>query len=265
MSTIVLVTGANTGLGLEIVRALFNSSVTYTLILACRSLDKAIKAIELVKNDYPESKSEAWGVELDVENDESIKNCFEVVSGKVDRLDVLVNNAGKWFSSSFYDTMSIREIWNKTWDINVTGTHIVTHTFAPLLLSSHSPRLLFITSGVSSLSATEDSTLPLDRPPPPGWPKDAQLIDFPAYRSSKTGMNMLVRQWTRLLKEDGVKVFAVSPGLLATGLGGMGADMMKKMGAEDPKVGGEFVRDVVEGKQDEFTGKVIRRAGVQPW
>ena len=77
-------------------------------------------------------------------------------------------------------------------------------------------------------------------------------------------MNMMVLEWARMLKEDGVKVFAVGPGMLATGLGG-DPEAMKKMGAIDPKIGAELVRDVVEGRRDEDVGKVVRKNNVQPW
>ena len=50
-----------------------------------------------------------------------------------------------------------------------------------------------------------------------------------SYRSAKTGLNMLMREWYRLLKNDGVKVWAISPGFLATGLGGIGAETLKKV------------------------------------
>jgi hypothetical protein len=37
------------------------------------------------------------------------------------------------------------------------------------------------------------------------------------------------------------------------------------MGAQEPSVGGEFIRDVVEGKRDQDVGKVIWANGIQPW
>ena len=78
---------------------------------------------------------------------------------------------------------------------------------------------------------------------------------------------MMMLDWHRILKNDGVKVWSISPGLLATGLGRIpgGPELLKKMGAEDPALGGNFVRDVVEGKRDEDVGKVVSRQGVQPW
>ena len=77
-------------------------------------------------------------------------------------------------------------------------------------------------------------------------------------------MNMMMREWTRVLREDGVKVWAVSPGYLATGLGGS-KETNKQMGAIDPTIGANFVRDVVEGARDQDVGKVIRRDSTQSW
>lgn len=77
-------------------------------------------------------------------------------------------------------------------------------------------------------------------------------------------MNMMMREWYRVLKEDGVKVWCVSPGMLATGLGG-DPEAIKKMGGLDPSVGGGIVRGVLEGERDGEVGKVVLREGVQNW
>jgi NAD(P)-dependent dehydrogenase (short-subunit alcohol dehydrogenase family) len=90
--------------------------------------------------------------------------------------------------------MNMRTLWNRTWDVNVTGTQIVTTTFIPLLLQSADPRLLFVTSGTSSLTSTENPKAPINSVPEKGWPKkNAAVADVPAYRSAKTGMNMMMR------------------------------------------------------------------------
>lgn len=77
-------------------------------------------------------------------------------------------------------------------------------------------------------------------------------------------MNMMMREWVRVLKEDGVKIWGISPGYLATGLGGS-QEVNKQMGAIDPIIGADFIRDVVEGRRDQDDGKVIRKDDVQPW
>ncbi|CAK4030413.1 Hypothetical predicted protein [Lecanosticta acicola] len=47
--------------------------------------------------------------------------------------------------------------------------------------------------------------------------------------------------------------------------GGVGEEQLKKMGATHPSVGGEFIKDVVQGKRDQDVGKVIRKDIFQPW
>lgn len=136
----------------------------------------------------------------------------------------------------------------------------------PLLLTSSSPRLIFLTSGLSSLSLASSgrrSASQASPHPPKGWPKPEEP-SVAAYRSSKTALNMMMLEWCRILKEDGVKIWAVSPGFLATSLTGSKESMMKN-GAGDARLGGVFVKDVVEGKRDEDVGKVVSRDGVQQW
>lgn len=163
--------------------------------------------------------------------------------------------------------MTEREMWNQSWNINTVGTQIMTSTFAPLLIQASNPRLLFITSGTSTLAGSENQALHFNKYSPKGWPKpnfDGKNYNLPAYRSSKAGMNMMMRDWYRALHEDGVKVWCVSPGWLATGLG-VGTETNKQMGALDPAIGGQIVKNVVEGGRDADVGKIVLREGVQPW
>ena len=75
----------------------------------------------------------------------------------------------------------------------------------------------------------------------------------------------MMLDWRRILESDGVKVFSIAPGFLATNLTGHGMQALKERGAGDASVGGGFIRDVVEGKRDGDEGKVINKDGVQPW
>ncbi|PLB47798.1 hypothetical protein P170DRAFT_361519, partial [Aspergillus steynii IBT 23096] len=159
--------------------------------------------------------------------------------------------------------LSEREMWNQTWNVNVSGTQVLTSSLVPLLLQSSDPRILFLTSGLSSLTRTSNLDVPANRSPAKGWPKTG--FSATAYRSSKTGLNMLVREWHRVLKEDGVKVWAIAPGFLATGLGVGDPEVLKTMGAGDTQVAGPFVRSVVEGEWDGEVGRVVSRDGVQEW
>lgn len=68
-----------------------------------------------------------------------------------------------------------------------------------------------------------------------------------------------------MLRNDNVKIHILDPGLLATKLGGADPEYLKMMGAADPSVGGEFVRDVVRGKWDNEVETLLSKDGVLPW
>lgn len=141
----------------------------------------------------------------------------------------------------------------------MTGAHVLTHTFVPLLLRSADPRLLFV-AGLSHMTLVNDGPYFPTPPQPAGWPKQ---IDFETigYRSSKTALNMVMFDWSHKLKADGVKVWGVGPGFLATNLGGM-RDKVEAMGGGHPNEGALVYKDVVEGKRDSEAGKVIDKDGL---
>ncbi|EMR65559.1 putative short chain protein [Eutypa lata UCREL1] len=266
---IVLITGGNTGIGYETVKALLQSSQAYLVLMGSRSLEKAKAAIEQLKTEVPQTASSVEALQIDVASDESIEKAFETVKASYGHIDSLINNAGGSYDHERKEgKLTLREAWNKTFDVNVSGTYVMTHVFLPLLIQSADPRLLFITSGLSSLTRTRDQFYPLTTPPAAGWPKKAGELpnDHTAYRSSKTALNMMMLNLRFLLSEDGVKTWSVSPGFLATGLANAGAGNLKTMGAGHPSIGGNFIRDVVEGKRDTDEGMVVFNDGsVQPW
>ncbi|OAA45367.1 NAD(P)-binding domain protein [Cordyceps fumosorosea ARSEF 2679] len=263
---IVLITGAAAGIGLEVVKAIAASQqASYEILLSARRLTQAQAASEGISRNLPSAATTVVPLEIDVSSDKSIEDAAQLIQSRYGRIDVLVNNAG--LLPDFAVTsgeLSLREGWSRAWDINVTASHVMTHTFAPLLLRSSDPRLLFVTSSTSTLAGTENGDLPTNKPSNKGWPKTQMRTMVPSYRCSKAGLNMMMREWHRMLKDDGVKTWAASPGFLATRLGG-DQEANKKMGAGDPALGGGLIKDIIEGGRDADTGKVITRDGIQPW
>jgi NAD(P)-dependent dehydrogenase (short-subunit alcohol dehydrogenase family) len=92
---IILITGANTGLGFETIKALLRSSNIYTVLLGGRSIQKAEDAVQTAKSQFPNSQSSLSAIQVDIEDDASIANAYDEVSTKYGRVDVLINNAGK--------------------------------------------------------------------------------------------------------------------------------------------------------------------------
>lgn len=93
--TIVFITGANTGIGYETVRALAASSVSYEILLGSRSVEKGEKAIQAAVKEFPAAAGHISVVQIDIESDASIEAAFETIKTKYGRLDVLINNSGK--------------------------------------------------------------------------------------------------------------------------------------------------------------------------
>lgn len=300
---IVIITGANKGLGFEAVKRFLASDNKYHIFLGSRDLAKGQKAVQKALGEVPSDKSTVEALQYDVESDESIQEAYETVRSRVDRVDVLINNAGQlrhknqnqnqnqkkqqqpfvlctMLTSNYMadgsgvmldqqierGNMSTREAFNRSWDVNVAGAHITTSTFLPLLLKSPDPRVVFNTSGVSSLAHAADPCHFTYRAPPAGVPKPAGTV---SYRASKAGLNMVMLEWARMLRDDGVKVWAVAPGFFATDIGEGDPGAMRKMGAGDPAVGGEALVDVVEGRRDGDVGRVCNMAPygvkVQAW
>ncbi|KAK4244955.1 NAD(P)-binding protein [Corynascus novoguineensis] len=260
--TVALVTGGNNGLGYEIVKALLESERPYHILMGSRSVEKAQQAISKLREEVPKASDKIDVVQVDVTSDESIEKAFEQVKANIGHIDVLVNNAGGTFDPAYLaGKVSLRSCFTDAYNLNVAGTHVLTHTFVPLLLKSANPRLVFVT-GLSHITKAAESYFPTP-PLPAGWPKPVGFETI-GYRCSKTALNALMLDWNHKLKADGVKVWSVQPGVLVTDLGGL-RDKIPAMGGKHPSVGGQLIRSVVEGAKDADVGKIVGQNGIEPW
>ena len=140
---VVFITGANTGLGYETVKALCQSSSDYEIVIGSRSLENGETAVSTLKQEVSNTTSTFSALEVDLSSDDSIQKAFDDISSRFGKVDILINNAGAGFDRKIQDgSMSIREGWNAAWDTNVSGTQVLTSTFIPLLLKSSEPRFV---------------------------------------------------------------------------------------------------------------------------
>ena len=91
---VVLVTGANQGIGFATVKLLAKTN-QYTVILGSRDIEKGNTARKEIIDSEKVDAEYIHTVQLDVQNDESILAAAERVKTKFGVLDVLINNAGK--------------------------------------------------------------------------------------------------------------------------------------------------------------------------
>ena len=136
---IALITGANSGLGLETARALAGAGAT--VWLACRNPERAATALEQVATvatgDAPRT------VALDLSDLDSVAAAAEEVAGAVDRLDVLVNNAGIMAVPKGRTAQG----FESQFGVNHLGHYALTGRLLPTLLAASAPRVVSVSSG----------------------------------------------------------------------------------------------------------------------
>lgn len=87
---VIIVTGANSGIGYEATKEFARKGAQ--TILACRSVEKAQRALKQIQAEVPNATIEI--MQLDLASQKSIREFAEAFKSKYDQLDILVNNAG---------------------------------------------------------------------------------------------------------------------------------------------------------------------------
>ena len=91
---IAIVTGANSGIGLETARQLASHGATVGL--ACRSPERSAAAVEDLRSTVPDARLELQ--QLDLASLESVREAATALRATYDRIDLLVNNAGVMYT-----------------------------------------------------------------------------------------------------------------------------------------------------------------------
>lgn len=203
-SDIVLITGANQGLGFELARRLASDYPGYHILMGARDISKGHEAVSKLKAEG----LSVDGITIDVTDEDSIKAAATDVASKFGRLDVLVNNAGIVAEGKMPPGTSLQETFRACFDVNTFGSFLVTEAFAALLKKSHNPRVVFMSTGLGSIT---DRLNPDDQ---------CAAFQFPVYRSSKAALNMIMAHYAALYAKEGWKVNANDPGFCATNLNG---------------------------------------------
>lgn len=197
---IALVTGANKGIGYEIARQLASEGAT--VLLGARDPKRGEDAAVTLRETGLDTRS----IVLDVTEPETIQAAASYVDEHFGRLDSLVNNAG--ISGDFYkqspsiaDMDTIREVF----ETNFFGVMRMTNAMIPLLLRSHAPRIVNLSSSIGSLTLMSDRSN-----------YRAQAPAIAGYPSSKTALNSLTVQYAKELHESGILVNLADPGLTDT-------------------------------------------------
>jgi len=240
--TIVLITGANQGLGYECVKKLAAEQPDYHIILCSRDLSKGEAATKTITNLARNTSVET--LDLDVTSDESIEKAAKYVEVKYGRLDVLFNNA----AISRADEPTLRAEMLKVIDTNAVGAAIVTEAFIPLLRRAEVPRLLFMSSGLGSITYTLLPFFPY------------YGLDGKPYLTSKAAMNMIGAQYAVKHGKEGFKVNMIDPGFRATNLNGYHEAAGKPIDGAT-----EACRLIIDSTKDGQHGTFTSTEIIHPW
>jgi NAD(P)-dependent dehydrogenase (short-subunit alcohol dehydrogenase family) len=227
---IALVTGANKGIGFEVVRQLARKG--FRVFLGARKAEVGRAAAEKLRSD-----GNVTFIKIDISKIDSVRRAAEEFSRQSDRLDALVNNAGILLDDD-KDVLTISpETFETTLRTNTLGTLLVVQAFVPFLKKSDAPRIVNVSSGSGQLTGGAD-----------GW--------APAYCISKTALNAITVQLAAALPKFAIN--SVCPGWVRTDMGGANATRSIAEGAAG------IVWLAADARQNE-TGKFWRDRKVIPW
>jgi len=194
---VALVTGANSGLGLESARALAAKGAT--VVLACRSLAKAEQARSQLQAELP---GQIEVLELDLADLNSVARASAALAERHERIDLLLNNAGVMAPPRTLTAQG----FELQFGVNHLGHYVLTRLLLPLLRSSVSPRVVQVTSGAQYFGQIDFDDLQGER----------RYDRWKAYGQSKLANVVFAQELQR--REPQLRSAAAHPGLARTNL-----------------------------------------------
>ncbi len=183
-----LVTGASSGIGISLVKAL--AAAGATVVFNGRRADMVEEAMK----NYAAEGIDATGYVFDVTDEESVKYHVNKITGVKGMIDILVNNAGitRRLPALELSAGDFREII----DVDLTGPFIMSKAVAPGMIRKGGGKIINICSMMSELGRETLS----------------------AYASAKGGLKMLTRNLACEWAEYNIQVNGIGPGYIATPL-----------------------------------------------
>ena len=182
---IVLITGANRGIGHSIMSAFINAG--YIVVGTSRS-DDGVKKI----NDTIGDPSKGCGVKMDVTSENDIQSANKLITDKFGITTILINNAGVT-KDNLLMRMSSEE-WNDVIDTNLNSLYRVTKEFIREMMKQKTGRIINISSVVGMSGNAGQSN----------------------YSSSKSAIYGFTKSLAKEVASRNITVNAISPGFIET-------------------------------------------------
>lgn len=203
-----VITGANTGMGLEISRALAGAG--YDILMGCYDMSKAENAVKLISSECPDVKVEAR--KLDLADLGAVREFADSILEDGRRIDLLMNNAG-----------SLQDRRRKTVDgleynmsVNYVGPFLLTTKLIPLM--GRGSRIVNMASLVYKFGFLR---FPEDEKSTPEFLTEGcrgSYNRFVVYSNTKLCMLLFSLKLSQLLRDKGITVNATDPWIVSTGI-----------------------------------------------
>ena len=183
---VAVVTGASQGIGRA--TALLLAERGARLVLAARSADK----LAAVEQEIKKGGGEALAIQMDVAEEEQIKQGFKKALEKFGRIDILVNNA-----AIARDQLALRmkrADWDAVIQTNLTGAHLCIQQVLPGMLRQRSGRIINVSSVVAQ----------------------AGNVGQVNYIAAKAGLIGLTKALAVEVASRGITVNAIAPGFIVS-------------------------------------------------
>ena len=229
--TNVFVTGANRGLGLGFVKNYLRKNVD--VVSTTRDL-KSSKELLALKEKFP-NNLEIF--ELDLLK-ESVGYTLENFLG--DRpIDIVINNAGVGSTNQHFEAVSPKP-WLEVLKVNLIAPLMVTQSIIDNVKKGVDKKIYFLSSQLGSIGDNTSGGMYI-------------------YRSSKTGLNQVVKSLSVDLKPQGITVVSLHPGWVKTDMGGPNAPV-----SIDESI--EGMTQVIHTTDIRDTGRFLNYDGKElPW
>lgn len=210
---IVLISGANSGIGLA--SAVKFAQNNYKVYILCRNKEKAETASRFIKEKSNNNNVDYFLADLS--SKESIANTCEIIKSELEKIDILINNAGAIFGDRILNNDDLE----MTFGLNHMGYFWLTHHLLDLVHFGAEKRII----NVSSMAHHFVRKIPFD---------DLQLEhepykQFRAYSLSKLFNVYFTKKLANLTAMEGITVNCLHPGTIYSGFGQSGSPFFQKL------------------------------------
>jgi NAD(P)-dependent dehydrogenase (short-subunit alcohol dehydrogenase family) len=186
---IALITGASRGIGAAVAKRFAKEGAQ--LILVART----VADLEAVDDEVQKYGPPAVLVPFDLTDLPRIDDMAKSIAERFGKLDILIGNAGILGGLTPVTHMG-PSVWHKVMTTNLHANWHLLRAFEPLLKRATEPRIVFVTSGVTS----------------------SPLAYFGAYSTSKAALEMMAKVYAAEVVNSSMKVNLIDPGSIRTGM-----------------------------------------------